>query len=425
MSLIGWWKLDGNAYDSSPSANNGAATGMTYDSSYGKIGQGGNFTGSRATYIDITQIDITTHHSMAFWMYGNTLNPGNPTGSMMMGVFNTTTHFMYAADNTRFQINDGTTERTWDNTNDVDYYHRWRHVVILFKPSELHLFIDGVAQVSNPQVYDGTFTFSNIGAPYTTTSYDFVGNLNDIRIYDHILSTKEIISLAEAKVLHWQFSHERDTSGEQVLDSSGYERHATLDASTPVWSGIDTGKGVGCYQITLASNDYIEISAADFPVVFDDAITISMWIYNDSFGTDFRTLAHGNTTVNWANSYWIALSSTSANMRWSINNDDANDFAHGMVVDTWYHICATYDGSNCNVYVNGVEKAGNFDRGGAITSQNGFKIGLAGNGNYDFGGKMTDVRIYNKGYNAADGLAFATALYQTSAQLDDKGNLWC
>ena len=31
MSLIGWWKSDGNAYDSSPSADNGAATGVTIE----------------------------------------------------------------------------------------------------------------------------------------------------------------------------------------------------------------------------------------------------------------------------------------------------------------------------------------------------------------------------------------------------------
>ncbi len=39
----------------------------------------------------------------------------------------------------------------------------------------------------------------------------------------------------------------------------------------------------------------------------------------------------------------------------------------------------------------------------------------------DFSGRIADFRIYNKGLTQAE----AIALYETSAQLDDKGNLWC
>ncbi len=387
MSLIGWWKLDGNAYDSSPSANNGVVTGVTYDPSYGKIGQGALFVGGGNSYIDVTSYTLTTHHSLAFWMYGNTEN--SVDGSHVMGESGTVNNVIMAQDNIQFRVkeNDGT-NRIWDNTNDVDYYHRWRHVVVLFTPSGLYLYLDGVAQPDNPLSYSGVFVLDDFGTPTFTVGNQFTGNLNDIRVYDHILSVKEIKYLAEAKVLHWQFSQDRDSPGEIVSDGSGYGRDATLDINTPTWSS-DTGVGVGCYDIPLGSAEYIEINSTDFPVEFGDAITIAFQVNYDGFN-GWQTLAHGTTIGQKGVSYWLGTDGRQTDgftdlMRWSINGDISNDFEHDMVAGEWYHIVATYDGSNCNVYINGVEKAGNFAQTGVINNQSGLKIGLLGGGGRHFG----------------------------------------
>ncbi len=420
MSLVRWWKLDGNAYDSSPNRSHGTVMGtpgVTYDSTYGKIGQGANFVSSRNSYITIPQVDITTHHSLSFWMYGNSEASAN--GSFLMGELNTTTNYLFAQDGSGFGYSDDTDNGSW--VGDSDFFQKWRHVVVLFKTSTIELFLDGVDQES-PGTYDGTFTLNNIGTGHVvpTSFLDFNGYLNDVRLYDNIISTKEIKALAQAKVLHWQFSHERNDTGQLILDGSGYERNATLDANAPTWSS-NTGAGVGCYDF---DNKYIEINSTDFPVKFGDAITISFLVnFNNVLSLSSEVLIHGTTSGLLTVSYVLSTYKSGANqrMRWSINNDILDDFNTGMVSDTWYHVCATYDGSNCNVYINGVEKAGNFARSGIITSQNGLKIGLNGGGGFPFEGKMTDVKIYNKGFTSTE----AIALYQTSAQLDSKGNLWC
>jgi len=425
VSLIGWWKLDGNAYDSSPSRNNGDVTGVTYDPAYGKIGQGANFIGNGNSYIDFSEYTLTDHHSIAFWAYGNRENPGGGDASQLMGDKRPGADgLIMLVDNLRFGVvHTGGTD-TWEmgDGNDTDYYHRWRHFVLLFESGELNLFVDGIAQPDNPNSYNASFVFNNIGASAVADSNDYEGNINDVRIYDHILSIKEIKALASAKVLHWQFSHERNTSGQLVLDSSGYGRDATLDANAPTWSS-DTVAGVGCYDIS--ANEYIEIDSTDFPVEFGDAITISCWAMWNSLAAH-QVFVHGTVTGSITTSYVLVTSSNGTSMSWWINDGGGADFNHNMAIGTWYHIVATYDGSNLNVYINGVSKAGNAVKAGAITNQNGLKIGLDGiEAPYGFAGKMADVRIYNRGYDATDGLAFATALYQTSAQLDSGGNLWC
>lgn len=418
MSLIGWWKLDGDAYDSSPSRNNGANTGVTFDPLLGKTGQGGIFVGGNSSSINITQIDITTHHTICFWMYGNNEGPG-AIGSMLLGEVRTAaTSHISVINGDSFNIHDGTLLRSWlgSGGTDVDYFHRWRHVAIVFDVDEVELFIDGATQETND--YDGTFIFNNMGASHSFPGFDYQGHLNDIRVYDNTLSLKEIKDIAQAKVLHWEFSHERNVEGDLILDSSGFDRHATLDASKPVWSSV-TGRGVGCYDF---DNKYIQISAADFPVEFDKEITISLWMNGDTL-SDWEILLHGTATGSVGFSYFVAVDgNTSKVYFWTppAHNDQC-------VVDTietgvWYHICATYNGTQKFIYFNGVEKLGGVSRTDPIgTHQNGVKIGVAGGGAYPFDGKLADVRIYNKGFTEAE----AVALYQKGAQLDKKGNLWC
>jgi len=423
MPLIGWWKLDGDAYDSSPSRNNGDMTGVSYSSTYGKIGQGGNFTGSGrvgtsgGSNIVFTNYAITTHHTVAFWMYCH--GAGGPTDGMLLGTFNTVTDFMYAANGVRFRVNSGTSS---DWTVDTDFQNKWRHVTLLFKTNKIQLFLDGVDKGDAAATYDGTYNIDSIGACHTTTSYDFDGYLNDVRIYDHKLSVKEIEELARAKVLHYQFSHEKNTSGDLVLDSSGYERHATLNSSKPTWTPFPPASGIGSYEWATASFDDIQLTSSEFPIDFGTSISISVWYYAGTVAGAWETLVHGTTSGGWSTSYWLAKYSANT-ARFSINGS-YTAFNPGFVADTWHHIFATYDGANTNVYINGVQKLTNHSYTSAIANENGIKLGLEGQGiNYDLDGKLADLRVYNRGYNSTDGLAEALRLYQTSASLDADGNL--
>jgi len=57
-------------------------------------------------------------------------------------------------------------------------------------------------------------------------------DIDDLRIYNYILSTKEIKELAKAKVLHYDFNIEK-TNGETIRDKSGYDNDAILDSNCP------------------------------------------------------------------------------------------------------------------------------------------------------------------------------------------------
>lgn len=83
-----------------------------------------------------------------------------------------------------------------------------------------------------------------------------------------------------------------------------------------------------------------------------------------------------------------------------VNVDSANTSQHDLEYDTWYHIANSFDGTNVNHYLNGVELVSPL----AVNTQSGdFNIG--GNptlsSNY-FSGFMSDFRVYDTLLTASD-----------------------
>ena len=155
MPLIGWWKLDGDAYDSSPTKDNGANTGVTFGTE-SILSQAGVFTGT-GSYIDITQIDITTHHTICFWMYGLASAPSPPEDSVILGQNGTSTNYIAVVDSFGIAFDDGTGFGTWETDQDFD--NKWRHITLVFNSSTIDLYLDGVLSVDASPTYAGTFIF--------------------------------------------------------------------------------------------------------------------------------------------------------------------------------------------------------------------------------------------------------------------------
>lgn len=71
-----------------------------------------------------------------------------------------------------------------------------------------------------------------------------------------------------------------------------------------------------------------------------------------------------------------------------------------VAVNTWYHVCGTYDGATMRVYVNGVQTA-TVARSGTITSSTGlFTVGCDATSatarEAYFTGRIEEVRLYNR-----------------------------
>jgi len=85
--------------------------------------------------------------------------------------------------------------------------NKWFHVVVTYDGSKIRGYIDGIEVASINASSPINRNFLTIGARYNGSSYVYLLNnakLNDIRIYDHCLSKKEIKEISKGLVLHYK-----------------------------------------------------------------------------------------------------------------------------------------------------------------------------------------------------------------------------
>ena len=72
------------------------------------------------------------------------------------------------------------------------------------------------------------------------------------------------------------------------------------------------------------------------------------------------------------------------------------------LLNTWYNVVGTYDGSNMRIYVNGVLKNIRAQTGTLGANSETAKIGTYQGTNYNLTGRISNVSIYNRALSAAE-----------------------
>ncbi|MBL4647937.1 MAG: hypothetical protein JKY13_03135, partial [Gammaproteobacteria bacterium] len=154
--------------------------------------------------------------------------------------------------------------------------NNWYHFAAVKNTSTgMTLYVDGSAQ---PIVLDITSINADVKfvigkLSVNNDSKAFVGQLARFRVYDRDLSLQEIAQTMQSDrsglVLHWPLDQ---TTGNQILDSSGNKEHATV-IGTQVVADATFGS---CLSFNGTLSDYvITYPLGNFP---SHAITVSCWV---------------------------------------------------------------------------------------------------------------------------------------------------
>jgi hypothetical protein len=212
---------------------------------------------------------------------------------------------------------------------------------------------------------------------------------------------------------HWKFD---EGSGATTQDSSGQGNHGGLDGGV-TWTTGQPGFGSALSFDGVDNYVYCAERAGAGPGIYPATLmpstfTISCWAKVDTFAYFGALVGNGEDTGSDECGFFLY------NYGWV--GENGQDFglsiktgAGGMVyvetpniyeTDTWYHVAATYDGSNANVYVNGALAAGPVDVGGPMQwlSENSgnyperFSIGayIDSDEEYWVDGTIDEVRYY-------------------------------
>jgi len=206
--LVGWWKFDGNANDSSGNGNNGTEIG---DPTYvaGKIGQAISFDGEGdrievpATIAGNPELFPATAISASAWV--RTTASANSLYSLVRHEFHFTPLQTYAgsAQSAAFTNQDGSralhvTTSDWSKINDG----KWHHCAVTYNNGIHEVWIDGTKEESNNFGSYPLWTGDNQPWVFGGREHvegrddeDYPGELDDVRIYNYALSEGEITAL--------------------------------------------------------------------------------------------------------------------------------------------------------------------------------------------------------------------------------------
>ena len=395
MGLVAWYKLDGNANDSSGNGFNGTASNVSWVN--GKIGQAGSFlvSGSKVVINPISG-NILTYSAWHKWDTNST------TWRTIFGNNGNIHHLIFNNDRS-VNIWDGTRRNFGYNSPDNDWHH---YLVILENASNAKLYVDGIYRGETVTTLN---TFNHpieVIGNWGSNNYP-VGLLDDVRIYDHALSPKEIKLLSQAKVLHLKLLDNTDASG---YSSPGVETNMQYSPNSRI--------GTSCYDNNTFTTTR-SLSFSDAPNITGDQ-TIAMWVYptsngarrnpwNKAYGGEGTITHETNGTLNY---YWGTHGGNSQPYQ-GVNSTFTTD------LNQWNHIALVRDLTNNEIrwYKNGnLERTVTASYSAATLSTAPLIIGTGYTSTYR--GSIDDVRQYGTALTNEE----IQEIYNERASLDNIGN---
>lgn len=158
----------------------------------------------------------------------------------------------------------------------------WNHYAITFKNQQLNIYINGILDKSiNTELTEVTFASNTIFIG-TYSSELSKGKVNDFRVYDHCLSSKEVKEISKGLVLHYKLDGKYETTTNLASSSVGgwnnsgnctrLTNDTSLDSSKPTRSNVTSVK------ITTAGNCALTCGTTSTNLP-SKTLTFSIWCY--------------------------------------------------------------------------------------------------------------------------------------------------
>lgn len=210
-----------NVYDLSGKGNNGTNEGAVFNSTGGYDGSGAYEFYKNSESIDSTDIDLQ-NLTISAWIYTHGSTDEQAIVSKFQGSNPVDREWLFRVETSNrlsFFTRDNSTQGQIQSTNTISL-DSWHHVAVSFNYSNLSVsfYIDGVKQSnieSSPSTqFHNEDEIITIGSWQSGVNDNFNGSLDDVRIYNYVLSPDQIKMLYENKS-HILNSSQTSDSGEE------------------------------------------------------------------------------------------------------------------------------------------------------------------------------------------------------------------
>lgn len=203
MGLRVWLPLNGSLENQGLSnvtfTNNGAATNAN-----GKIGGCYSFNGS-SNYLKATYNFYSSQYTVSAWVYTTSTSA---TQNIVCDRTSVGSGFAIFLIGGKLRIDSGGNNLQW-TTNYTFPANTWFHLTIIYDGTDTSYYINGVFQEKKAHTISSSYwgNTTSVGSSQAngTNWGNFLnGRLNDVRIYDHALSVKEVREVARGLMVHYK-----------------------------------------------------------------------------------------------------------------------------------------------------------------------------------------------------------------------------
>lgn len=201
---------------------------------------------------------------------------------------------------------------SWGKTYSYNFnLNTWYHVVVSCDGSKTYAYVNGVLiGDTQPSFLPSSIEGNDIaigGATYYS-GMQFFGRINDVRIYNHCLSQKEIKEISKGLVAHYTLGDsylEGTTNLCNTLSNSCYNgatKKYGYGTTTDIYKDSGTFQGRNCVKIRMGT-----AGLSAYPYVFFDSIhpaqnaykTLSFWYYPTIQTSIVFYTYNGNATATY------------------------------------------------------------------------------------------------------------------------------
>ena len=324
MGLAGWWRFEETSgttvYDSSPHGNNGVISG-SLSRPDGIIGKAlTNNAAGMVTVPDSDNLDFgTSSFSISLWVK-YPLGANNPYWMLSHGLAFSAAGYAISC----YQVDDAdvpTVLHLHDGANHLQCSAGnlsrgvWHNITFTVNRAtdEMKAYADGV--------YSATTDISTLGDITTTatlkllgySSNDFRGTMDDVKIYDNVLSQKEISELSKAKLLHYKMDNFQEPTTNVVTNTDLDTGWSKTYCTGILWNDIDPPYGIDSQVVSFYDGDTDPnvgywYSYGDYaPQVPDTTYQVSLYVQTRDSNFEIYFYTADNSEVGRYASEWITV----------------------------------------------------------------------------------------------------------------------
>lgn len=435
LGLVGHWTFDGGkvvngvALDSSGNGYHANLIGIATSTFYsvGKIGQGFLFDGSDDAVKPTSNFPTLTAFSVSAWVKVNDLSVNRGIFTSRNASNNSFRYRVTTTGSVQFIMGDATTLSTLSTATGLISVGNFYHIVITGDSAvQMNIYINGVISTASTtiQVLGVPSSFGYIGTSWNTVSDQMNGVIDDVRLYNRVLSAGEI------KALYNQGASKFNKTPTTIL-TSGLVGYWTFDGADTSWTANTTvdkstsgNTGTMTNMSTTSSpaigkigqgfnfdgvNDYVNAGNGNSLNIVGN-ITISAWVKFDNTNDVDIIVSRDNggpgDATAWSYEFGREITT---NKLFLYSDGSGGEYqsvnSSSSITDTsWHHIAVTKNGSVVTFFIDGaLDNSATMTQTFPSTSHS-LHIGTE---NYSattekFDGLIDDVRVYNRALSAAE-----------------------